>query len=153
MISNFKLATKTGKRVAVFADKVDDKVEFFYLICSKRDVFSKKKAKEAYSKWKTTGSSCYTEEIHTSDYNKETKKLTTTKSIKETCCHPIIDTIDIEFTSKKVNEYLNSQFYKFIDNAELGKFCKELTKHLLYNERSVLESKIGIIKQPKRIKQ
>lgn len=46
---NFKMYDKSGKRLAIFADKIKDDVVFTVYKCSKQDNFNKREIKDAYA--------------------------------------------------------------------------------------------------------
>jgi hypothetical protein len=106
--ANFKYCTGIGKRLAIFARPVGEKeTELFILTCSKRDNFSRKRAREIYSNWVDFGEARYYTTYFIGFEDSEFKR-----GLKKHICHPIIQKIPFKLSHHEVNEYVRELGYK-----------------------------------------
>jgi len=130
--SNFRLCTKNGNRVAVFARPIskkgtntNEKTEIFILECSKHDTFSRKRAREVYENWKGLNGAYYLTKQkgkYASDEDTPPGHICVGEQIfKINKAHPEFVILPFECTQTNVYKYLRSflkRFHPFSETAQ-----------------------------------
>lgn len=119
--------TDRGGRLAVFATPVDErdgegwcKTFLFIVRCSKRDAFSKRRAREIFNNWKATNEAYYEEHRQNWQFGERLND-----DIIRHDCHPILDTLRFECTPHNIESYLRLLYDKF-DKFGLDALYKKL---------------------------
>lgn len=123
--------TDRGGRLAVFASPVTEgdgegwcKTFLFIVRCSKKDAFSKRRAREIFNNWKATNKAYYEERRkiwHDGD---------TEYHVIRHECHPTIDMLRFECTPSNVERYLKILYKKAFPPKEC--VTKETTKNYIW---------------------
>lgn len=99
MYANHRLYDEKGRRLAIFGQEIDNKLEIFVLTCSKHDSFNKRLATEVYNKY-LNGEPL---EVPVYGYNYPSQE----KVVKSTLTfNPFIYRIDIQNPAQSKNEFL-----------------------------------------------
>lgn len=110
MYTNFKYANQFGNRCAIFARPAGvglKRTEVFILECSKKDPFSRRKAREVYQNYIHLGESFYTKFIHTyrplSEYSESSRTMV--ESREKIPCHPQIIELPIQYNNERITRF------------------------------------------------
>lgn len=131
MYVNFKFCNSKGQRLAVFAD-VDpnnpDQTLIWILKCSKKDAFSRKRAREIYYNWKFSGGQAvyYTTTVQRDENGNIifNSPGVPSKTYVKNEAHPEIVILPVPFQQERVNFYLRAMFYKFVPKSEVTRVVK-----------------------------
>lgn len=131
MYVNFKFCNSKGQRLAVFArpSVKPDQTEIWILKCSKKDPFSKRRAREVYENWYLLGRAEYLTSVPKRTADGKIVKDEAGSVVKDFVthkAHPEIITLDVPFEQERVNFYLRALYYKFIPKSRILEAVKKL---------------------------
>lgn len=132
MYVNFKFCNSKGQRLAVFARPSTtnpDQTLIWILKCSKKDPFSKRRAREVYYYWNTLGKAQYYTSVPKRTADGKIVKDKTGLVLKDFVtheAHPEIITLDVPFQQERVNFYLRALYYKFIPKSRMVEAVKKI---------------------------
>lgn len=131
--TNYKYATPSGNRCAVFARPTGvglKRTEVFILECSRKDMFSKKRAREAYETYiRSGGMECFYTTCHYFVDRQDGINFPAGRTVKVHQCHPLVITLPVPFSNEAITSYLKSFLKTFISRQTLNESIRETMKH------------------------
>lgn len=127
MYTNYKYANSFGNRCAIFARPTGvglKRTEVFILECSKKDPFSRKRAREVYQNYLNAGLPRYvkrTPKVHRA--NGETYM---SEDLKEIVCHPQIIELPFQFNNERITRFCETFLKRWISRQEVRRITAEV---------------------------
>lgn len=135
MYTNFRFCNSEGQRLAVFAFEEEKNVTTIWILkCSKKDAFSKRRAREIFENWLMYGEAYYVIQKPVRDGNGQVVKIrggTVLKDDVKEAAHPEIVKLNVPFEQHRVNFYLRALYYRFIPRNYVIEVIKNLYKDAL----------------------
>lgn len=121
IFTNFRLCTRRGKRVAVFAEPTDKGTRIFILTCSKKDSFSRRIARETYNNYiRSGGDQCYYTLIK--GKYEDNKHIV---NVERHDCHPEVIQLDEIIDNVRISAYLSACLVTYIPWSQIKEGMEE----------------------------
>lgn len=127
---NFKYANSFGNRCAIFARPTGvglKRTEVFILECSKRDPFSRRKAREVYNNYVHLGESFYTKKaLIYQSFSPGSKERLVSESKEKVVCHPQIFELPLMFNNEHITKFCETFLKRWLSRQKLKEFISAL---------------------------
>lgn len=128
MYTNYKYANSFGNRCAIFARPTGvglKRTEVFILECSKKDPFSRKRAREVYENYLETGKPFYTKHTFKNEWTEEAS-VTTVLLTEDITCHPQIIVLPFPFNNERITRFCETFLKRWISRQEVRRITAEV---------------------------
>lgn len=130
MYTNYKYANSFGNRCAIFARPTGvglKRTEVFILECSKKDPFSRKRAREVYENYLETGTAFYTKITNVyQPFSPGSRERLVSEGRETIYCHPEIIVLPFQFNNERITRFCETFLKRWISRQEVRRITAEV---------------------------